>query len=665
MNYADIIHFEPIETVVQLRTADSAPDARRLVESFVVSERMADTLRDVIFPQLQFAKPADNKGLFVVGNYGTGKSHMMAVLSAIAEHADLASALRHPALAKAAEDIAGKFKVVRAEINTVMSLRDFFCGELELQLSQMGVAYRFPPADEVRNAKDPLIEMMAAFEAVYPNQGLLFVLDELLDHLRTRKDQALLLDLNFLRALGEFSQDSRFRFVAGIQEALFDNPRFQFVAETLRRVKDRFEQVRIARQDVAFVVAERLLKKTAAQQAMVREHLLKFAPLYGHMNERMDEFVRLYPIHPAYLETFERVSVAEKREVLKTISATIRQLIDKPIPDDATGLVAYDGYWPLLRDNPSFRADPTIREVIEKSSVLEARVQQAFTRPNYKAAALRIVHALSVHRLTTDDIYAPIGPTADELRDELCLLVLPLPERDAAFLSTIIETVMKELLRTVSGQFLTHSIENGQYFLDLKKDTDFDSLIEKRAESIEPSHLDRAYFDALRRVVFENPDAKSYVEGFRIWEHEIEWRERKASRQGYLFFGAPNERSNAQPPRDFYLYFIQPFEPPQFKDEQRDEEVFLKLTKRDEAFDRSLRLFAASQDLAGTASGANKRTYEDKAGQHIKALTQWLREKLPQALEVSHQGRAKTLLDVVRGRLPSSPTVQDYVNTAG
>ena len=314
---------------------------------------------------------------------------------------------------------------------------------------------------------------MAAFQAVHPDRGLILVLDELLDYLRSRADQALSLDLSFLRELGEVCKGSRFRFIAGVQESLFDNPRFQFVADTLRRVKDRFEQVRIARDDVAFVVAERILKKDAKQQALIREHLKQFAPLYGSMNERMDEFVRLFPIHPAYLDTFERVYVAEKREVLKTLSAAIRRIIDQDVPTNDTGLIAYDSYWGVLRDNPSFRSDPAIKEVIDRSGVLDARVQQAFTRPQYKPAAIRIVHALSVHRLTTSDIYAPIGATAEELRDDLCLM-LPVPEKDAEFLRTLVETVLKELLRTVSGQFLSFNKENGQYFLDLKKDVDFD-----------------------------------------------------------------------------------------------------------------------------------------------------------------------------------------------
>ena len=353
MKYSDLIQFEPIETVVQLREADTAADARRLVETFVISDRMAELLGDLVFPQLQFSKPADNKGILVVGNYGTGKSHLMAVVSAIAEHADLASRLTNPKVAEQAADISGRFRVIRAEIgSTTMSLRDIVCSVLEDGLAGLGVTYEFPATGDRHENKSAFEEMMAAFQAMHPDRGLILVLDELLDYLRSRADQALSLDLSFLRELGEVCKGSRFRFIAGVQESLFDNPRFQFVADTLRRVKDRFEQVRIARDDVAFVVAERILKKDAKQQALIREHLKQFAPLYGSMNERMEEFVRLFPIHPAYLDTFERVYVAEKREVLKTLSAAIRRIIDQDVPTNDTGLIAYDSYWGVLRDNP-------------------------------------------------------------------------------------------------------------------------------------------------------------------------------------------------------------------------------------------------------------------------------------------------------------------------
>lgn len=664
--YADLVSFDPIESVVQLREADARERAESLVRSYAVSRRMAEQLAILVVPQLQFERPADNKGVMIVGNYGTGKSHLMAALSSVAEHEALAGELTDADARKAAASIAGRFKVVRAEIGGVkMSVRDIVCLELERALAGMGITFKFKPLTEIPNHKDAFHELMGLFGQRFPDHGLLLVIDELLEHLRSRNDHELILDLSFLREVGEVCRTTRFRFMAGLQESLFDNPRFQFVSDSVRRVKDRFEQLRIAREDVAYVVSERLLKKTPKQKAIVREHLLRFAPLYGSLNERIDQFVALFPVHPTYLETFERVAVAEKREVLKTISAAMTSRLGQPVPEDEPGLLAYDSYWAVLRDNPAMRAIPEIREVLTRSSVLEDRIKQAFPKVAYKPAAVRLIHALSVHRLTTADIYAPIGATPEELRDSLCLSIPNLPERDADFLRTMVETVLGDIEKTVSGQFIGHNRENGQYFLDLKKDVDFDAQIAKRAESLDKTTLDRYYYDALARVM-ECAD-ETHKSGFKIWEHELEWRERLAGRLGYLFFGAPNERSTAQPPRDFYLYFLQPFEPPRFSDEKKPDEVFFKLSRRDEAFDQALRLYAGAREQAVSASGANKRIYEDKAGGHLRDLTTWLRARMDDAYDVVHEGRTRKLTEVIRGRMPAGdrPSVPDVIRTAG
>jgi hypothetical protein len=613
---------------------------------------MADKLINIAFPQIQFDKPADNKGLLVVGNYGTGKSHLMSMISALAENGDLATHLNDKSVASAAGKISGRFKVVRTEIGaTTMSLRDILVAELEEHLATMGVSYSFPPTDKVPNNKRAFEEMMAAFHQKHPDHGLLLVVDELLDYLRARKDQELILDLNFLREIGEVCKDLRFRFIAGVQEAIFDSPRFSFVADSIRRVKDRFEQILIARKDVKFVVAERLLKKTADQQVKIREYLTPFAKFYGRMNERMDEFVRLFPVHPDYIDTFERVTAVEKREVLKTLSLAMKKLLSQNVPDDRPGVIAYDGYWTTLRENPSFRAVPDIKAVIDCSQVLESRIQQAFTRPAYKPMATQLIHALSVHRLTTGDIYATLGATAEELRDGLCLFQLGIEELGgdpADDLLSQVETVLREIHKTVSGQFISSNPDNRQYYLDLKKTDDFDAVIEKRAESLDSSQLDRYYYEALRRVM-ECTD-QTYMTGYKIWQHELDWLERKAARQGYLFFGAPNERSTAVPPRDFYIYFIQPFDSPHFKDEKKPDELFLRLKNMDEDFRTALRNYAAALDLASTASGHAKSTYGSKASNFLRDLVQWLQKNMATAFEVTYQGRAKSLPEWAKGK---------------
>ena len=652
MKYGDLIQFEPLETILQLRDANNEKTAANMVKTYVVSDEMAERLTEIVFPQLQFETPADNKGVLIVGNYGTGKSHLMSVISSIAEHKGLAAELNNAQVAQAASAIAGKFKVIRTEVSAAseMSLRDIVTSLLTDELADMGVTYLFPPADQVTNHKNCFEDMMAAFQEVYPDHGLLFVVDELLDYLDSRKDQQVVQDLGFMREIGEASKHLRFRYIAGIQEAIFDSHRFQFISDRIRRVKDRFEQVFIARNDIKFVVSERLLKKTADQQANIRNYLAPFAKFYGNMNERMDEFVNLFPVHPDYIDTFEQVSAVEKRQILKSLSISMNKLMSQTVPEDHPALVAYDSYWKELSSDAGYRTIPDIREVINVSSVLNERISRSFTRPAYQDMALRVIDALSLHRLTVNDIHAPIGATAKELRDTLCLYqpgIEDLGGDPADDLLSQVETVLREVHKTVSGQFISGNPDNHQFYLDLKKTDDFDAIIEQRAETLSDEAKNRAYHTALYNILECTDLPKT---DFRyLWGKEVTWTERNSGRMGWLFFGTPNERSTAYPPRDFYLYFIQPFQSPKIKDEKRADELQFFLSNFDEKFKSALESYAAAMDLFGTASGHAKQTYEAKANQFQRGMNKWLQENMTKAFEVVYQGKKKPMMDWVKG----------------
>ena len=87
MRYGDVVHFNPIESVVQLRLAGQEDEALKLIKNHVISDEMAEKINGVIFTHPQFDEPADNKAQLIVGNYGTGKSHLMSVISLLAEDA--------------------------------------------------------------------------------------------------------------------------------------------------------------------------------------------------------------------------------------------------------------------------------------------------------------------------------------------------------------------------------------------------------------------------------------------------------------------------------------------------------------------------------------------------------------------------------------------------
>ena len=168
MKYSDIINFNPIQTVIQLKDANDETKAKNLVESYVMSDEMAEKFNSGILEELQFDEVIDNKGVLIVGNYGTGKSHLMSLISAIANNDENLNYLGNKKFAGHSQKVAGKFEVLRIEIGSVSnSLRNIIIAELEKDLGKRGVTFKFPKADEITNNKEALIEMMYKFEDKY------------------------------------------------------------------------------------------------------------------------------------------------------------------------------------------------------------------------------------------------------------------------------------------------------------------------------------------------------------------------------------------------------------------------------------------------------------------------------------------------------------------
>lgn len=119
----------------------------------------------------------------------------------------------------------------------------------------------------------------------------------------------------------------------GVQELLYRAPEFQFQAEMLNKIEDRYSDLIITKEDVSFVVKERLLKKDNHQKAKIREHLLKFADLFEGINTNLNEFVDLFPVHPNYVSYFERIKHGKsQREILKVLSTKFEGLLETDVP---------------------------------------------------------------------------------------------------------------------------------------------------------------------------------------------------------------------------------------------------------------------------------------------------------------------------------------------
>lgn len=486
MKYNELIQFDPVDQAVRLSDADQEGGARRLVSSFLISPEMAAHLTGQIFPALQFERPADARMLLVTGPRGVGKTHLLAAVSALAERAAIVEHLIHrksvgvtiagrvDGLASV-EEMAGRFRVLRLSLDQVpaTSLRVHVLGQLETFLAAEGVDYRFPDTSRKQRHRPAFDDMMVAFHAKHADKGLLLVIDELLELLKTRKAADLLADLDFLRELAGAGQNLKFRVIAASQQSPFEQSSPGVAESGLRRLQPHCLPILLGGRNAAFVAAHRMVRKTPEQRARIEAHLTRFAPFYSGMQERMHEFVDAFPLHPDYAVLFEKDVFAERRGALRLLSDVVAKRLEQELPEDRPGLFAYDFYWEVMRPNPMCRKVPEIAAVLDFSALLEERVAKAIPEPADRAMALRIIHALSIQRLASGDVYNWHGATPAELRDMLCLfqpgLVIPEGRTPAEALLEHVGKLLEALRKGVNGPRVTVRVHEHQYHLHFRK----------------------------------------------------------------------------------------------------------------------------------------------------------------------------------------------------
>lgn len=664
MKYSELISFKPIESTIQLvegtRTESGVKD---LVQTYVMSDSMAESLQAPVIDQLQMDEVIDNKGIFIVGNYGTGKSHLMSVISAVANDENNLQYIQNRNFAKRMEPVAGKYEVLRLEIGGVkMALYDILFGYIEEDFQRRGIPFTKPDYGTVRDNKKVIRQMMEAFNAKYPGRGYLIVVDEFLAYLTSRDERQLVLDLEVLRAFGEMCSKCNLRIMLGIQEKIFDNPRFSFVSDSLKHVSDRFTQLEITKEDTEYVVSERILKKNPEQKALIRKHLEKFSSLYSGMSNRMDEFVDLFPIHPAYIDVFNKVYLAENRHILRNISRVIKDIFDQDVPEDAPGIYSFDTYWPAIKNNGLLKSDVTVKKVVNASTQLEEIINRAFPYKVYKPMAIQIIYALSVHRLTTNGLDVHFGMTAENLKDDLCLYQPGMPEDDSDFLLGVVNTTLRNIMTTVSGQFIIHNEANNQYYIDVDKIVDYDEKINQKASLLAPSDLNRYFYTAVYDCL--EWGAKEYVPNFKIYQYDLNWNSHNIYREGYLFMGLPGERSTAQPERDFYIHIMPPYDDnSNTKIENLQDEVYFFFRSSDE-FKKNLELYAAANQLATISEGKDKEAYQEKAKIFGRQLKKYLSENKNTCFNVTYMTKTRQLIEILKGKYQPDLTFKDTVDLA-
>jgi hypothetical protein len=609
MKYKDILHFEPITDVIQFDKLDDKSYQKDLVRTFVYPDYFLETIIPEIVKNMQFGGQ-NQKGIQIIGNYGTGKSHLMSLIQLVAEFPEYLDDLTNDKAREILAPIAGKFKVYRFELQQTRSLWDIVRYQLQRFLDANDVDYHFK-ADSLKMYNEQLEEMMAAFEEKFPDKGFMFVIDEMLGFLRGRVAAGELdQDLSVLQALGQACARGRFCFMFGVQEMIYQTREFQFAAEMLRKVKDRYRDLTIRREDVAFVVKKRLLDKSDAQKALIREHLSKFTKYFSDMHANLGEYVDLFPVHPSYFENFQKIRLGQsQREVLKTLSRQFGKIKDDDIPNDNPGLITYDLYWEQMMGDASMMAEPDIKRVADTVKLVHDKIESNFEGARRKQIPLakRIANACAI-KILQAELPKKNGATADTLVNDLCCTFTLMEDHD--FLVAQVTNTANLIIRATSGSFFEQK-DNQEFCLRTEGGVNIDQQIQEFAEyNMAPIIKDKALYKFLVEMmgITSNP----YRTGFEIYKHEIEWRSHKITRDGYIFFGGPNEKSTTQPKQHFYMIFMPVFQEEKKRRNQEPDELYFVMDTLSDDFKKHVCLYGAAFQLWNSATSNEKPIYRQK-----------------------------------------------------
>ena len=637
MKYKELLNFEPITEVVKFSRTSEKDYQNSLVKTFVFSDTFKNHLIPLMVRNLDFTHSGESFGLQVVGNYGTGKSHLMSLVSLIAENGDLLPMLNDDKPKKDLKSIAGKFKVLRFELGNTESLWEVVTFQIENYLKTIGINFSFD-GHGPKPYYDKLQLMMAEFEEKFPDKGFLIVIDEMLAYLKGRSTpDKLNQDLQVLQALGQSCDSSKFKFIFGVQEMIYHSSEFQFAADMLQKVNDRYKDIMITKEDVAFIVKNRLLRKDEHQKQKIKEHLDPFLSFFTDMHGRTLDYIELFPVHPTYFENFEKIRIGKsQREILKTLSNQFAEILELDVPKDNPGLLTYDKYWEDIQKSQDLMAIPDVRKVKEITETINDKIETYFTgvRASKKNIAKRITNACAI-KLLQHDLTKQNGTNTEHLVDDLCLTDKLATDRD--FLIDIIDSAAQQIITATSGQYFDKNVENSEYHLRIEGGINFDQKIKDYAATMADPQKDEYFFKFLE--INLPLDHDTYRTGFRIWEHAIDWKSHKTYRDGYIFFGNPNEKSTTHPRQHFYMYFMPIFDDSKKKRNHEEDEVYFIFEDLSKEFKEVVTLYGAALALEVRADSSQKPIYRQKIDELNKKARALFDQEYVQITKVDYKGK--------------------------
>ena len=425
---AELIEVADVDTVVRLDGTEG-----RLAELVLTGDVVAS-----LTAVLQAAGGDTGAGFFVVGPFGSGKSHFLAAVGEVLSRPSAPASV--PGWDRRLRELA---ETARPSLTVAVPLVEYRArAALEDVLGErawraLGEA---PPAG--RDGSDRLATWDGVLASALDggHAGMVVLLDELSEFLRAKQGPALTEDLRFLQFLGEWARTRPVVVVGALQENIEEVANVS--QRELARIRDRYgPSLLLSMRHVEDLVRSRLVRLRPEAERWVDQAWDELTVAFPDSGVDRNRFARSYPLHPDTLGVLEglRFLLSQQRGVVDFICQRLRGGLERGYADLVTPDEVFDHFRGRLHER-------------SESSRLADRVV-----PYYERAVEELV----------DDADRELAVRVVKL---LCLLAAsPLERpRTAAELAFMLLVRVSDLDPTVNAAYLEQAIlaplvERGAY----------------------------------------------------------------------------------------------------------------------------------------------------------------------------------------------------------
>lgn len=542
-----LFDYTEIKDVVDIDADLREKDSRKeLVSSFIISESLERQIID-FFNNIE--KP-NHKAVKIIGNYGSGKSHLIAFLVSVIAEAELRELIKNDKIRESARTITRKFCTIQFELmpgDTEMSV--WFYREISKQFAQKYNLTMPQFSKDDINHKDNIIRIIEAVKKHDPTVGLMVIMDEVSDFLAQKEQYLIERDFQFLRILGQACQDQDLMVATAMQEDIYSSPRFKTIAAQESRVSERFQNIIIHKESVAKVISERIVPKSGNQKAEIERKIRPFTEKIADVSNHLEDYVRLFPFTPFLLNLFQELPYFEKRGVIQFAQKELKYYLNEPFPYFFT----FHKIFELLESNPNLRNMEEVYSLARVVSLIRQKISVSLDS-KFQKDAVRLVEGLAVYNLWSN---GRNGATAKELAEKLLMI----PQSKVFTAVDYVSSVIQKIRKATDGFYLKiekDAATGNDYFrLDPAVDgQDPEERIETAVNSVTEHQMETEFFHQIRENL---PDITPFQNLPDVFEDECNWASVKSFRKGYIVFVRKGREFSHLPERDYLIALISPY----------------------------------------------------------------------------------------------------------